>query len=127
MLGDRFQTLPELPQHLDTASGQSSPRIHRPGVQKSQALQIGLQGRHFRADAVGELQRRLARLPAQLALAWCANNSNVSTVILGASKAQQLQENLQALELLPKLTPEVLAKIETVMQNRPEPPEDFTY
>ena len=48
----------------------------------------------------------------QLALAWCLTNPNVSTVILGASRVEQLKENLGALEVLPKLTEEVRAAIE---------------
>jgi voltage-dependent potassium channel beta subunit len=50
---------------------------------------------------------------AQLALAWAAHNPRVSSVITGASKVAQLQHNLGALALLDKLTPEVLARIET--------------
>jgi voltage-dependent potassium channel beta subunit len=49
---------------------------------------------------------------AQLAIAWCARNPRVSSVITGASKVSQLQSNLGALELLPKLTSEVLAQID---------------
>lgn len=49
---------------------------------------------------------------SRMAIAWCLLNRNVSTVILGASRVEQLQENLQALEVVPLLTPEVLAKIE---------------
>ncbi|MFN0202528.1 MAG: potassium channel beta subunit family protein [Bacteroidia bacterium] len=55
----------------------------------------------------------------QLALAWCVRNPNVSTVILGASKVSQLTENLKCLEIVPKLTPEVLEKIENILQNKP--------
>ncbi len=61
-----------------------------------------------------------ATLP-QLAIAWCAKNPTVSTVILGASKVAQLQENIAALELLPKLTGEILARVEAILQNKPEP------
>jgi voltage-dependent potassium channel beta subunit len=57
-----------------------------------------------------------------LALAWCLKNPRVSTVILGASRLSQLVDNLQALEAVPKLTPEVMAAIEAVMQNRPAGP-----
>lgn len=57
---------------------------------------------------------------AQLALAWCLANPNVSTVITGASRAQQVTENMKALDVLPKLTPEVLDRIETVLDNKPE-------
>lgn len=49
---------------------------------------------------------------AQLALAWCASNPNVSTVILGASKVSQLEENLGALDVLPKLEGDVLVRID---------------
>ena len=50
---------------------------------------------------------------AQLAIAWVASNPRVSTVITGASKVSQLQSNLGALALLDKLTPEVMAHIDT--------------
>jgi len=53
---------------------------------------------------------------AQLALAWVAKNPCVSTVITGASRVSQLQANLGALELLDKLTPEVLARIDAITQ-----------
>jgi len=51
---------------------------------------------------------------AQLAIAWAAKNPRVSTVITGASSLAQLQSNLGAVALLPKLTPEVLARIDAV-------------
>ncbi|KAJ7598065.1 NADP-dependent oxidoreductase domain-containing protein [Mycena floridula] len=57
-----------------------------------------------------------------LALAWVAKNPNTSTVILGATSPDQILENLKALELLPKLTPEVMKSIENVLDNAPEPP-----
>ena len=51
---------------------------------------------------------------SQLSIAWAAHNPRVSTVIMGASKLSQLQENLGALAVLPKLTPEVMARIEQI-------------
>ena len=60
---------------------------------------------------------------AQLSIAWCLNNSNVSTVILGASKPQQLKENFVALKLLPKLTEKILQEIDKVADNKPVLPE----
>jgi aryl-alcohol dehydrogenase-like predicted oxidoreductase len=51
---------------------------------------------------------------AQLAIAWVASNPRVSSVITGASKLSQLQDNLGALALLPKLTPEVKARIDEI-------------
>ncbi|KAG1730666.1 NADP-dependent oxidoreductase domain-containing protein [Suillus paluster] len=56
-----------------------------------------------------------------LALAWIAKNPNTSTVILGASKPEQVVDNLKALDVIPKLTPEILDKIETILQNKPAP------
>ena len=56
----------------------------------------------------------------QLALAWVAKvNPYTSTVILGASKPEQVIENLGAIDVLPKLTPEILEKIEKVLDNKP--------
>jgi voltage-dependent potassium channel beta subunit len=57
---------------------------------------------------------------AQLGLAWCLKNPNVSTVITGASRPQQVTENMKALDVLPKLTPEVIDRIEAVLDNKPE-------
>lgn len=58
-----------------------------------------------------------------LALAWCLKNENVSTVILGASKTSQLEENLKAAEVKSKLTPEVMEKIESILENKPQHPQ----
>jgi voltage-dependent potassium channel beta subunit len=67
--------------------------------------------------AVAQLEPIAAELGgslAQLALAWVASNPRVSSVIMGASRIDQLQANLGALALLEKLTPEVKARIEAV-------------
>ena len=60
---------------------------------------------------------------ATLSIAWCLANPNVTTAILGATKKEQLQENLKALDVLPLLSPEVLHRIEDVMQTKPRLPE----
>ncbi|KAI0778834.1 Aldo/keto reductase [Trametes elegans] len=60
-----------------------------------------------------------------LALAWVAVNPNTSTVILGASKPEQIADNLKALDVIPKLTPEVLEKIEKILDNKPSPFSSF--
>jgi voltage-dependent potassium channel beta subunit len=68
-------------------------------------------------EAVAKLEpiaRDLGGNLAQLAIAWVNHNPNVSTVILGASKISQLKDNLGALALTPKLTPEVLARIDEI-------------
>ena len=55
-----------------------------------------------------------------LALAWCLKNPHVSTVILGASKVEQIQENLKTFDALPKLTADVMEQIEAIVQNKPK-------
>jgi voltage-dependent potassium channel beta subunit len=57
---------------------------------------------------------------AQMSLAWCLSNPHVSSVITGASRAEQVAENMKALAIAPKLTPDVLERIEKVLDNRPE-------
>ena len=57
---------------------------------------------------------------AQLAIAWCLKNPRVSTVILGASSLEQLDENLGALEVKERLNPTILKRIEEILQNKPE-------
>ena len=52
---------------------------------------------------------------AQLSIAWCAANPNVTTVITGASKVEQVHENLKALDVIERLTPEIMAEIDSVM------------
>ena len=52
---------------------------------------------------------------AQLAIAWCVKNPHVSTVITGASRASQVAENLKALDVVPRLTPEVMARVEAAL------------
>ena len=53
---------------------------------------------------------------AQLAIAWCARNPNVSTVITGASKVEQVRENMGALEVLPRLTDDVMQRIDDAVE-----------
>lgn len=53
---------------------------------------------------------------AQLAIAWCLKNPHVSTVITGASRVGQVDENLKAIDVVPKLAPEVMARIDAALQ-----------
>ncbi|KAJ6967411.1 hypothetical protein NC652_004841 [Populus alba x Populus x berolinensis] len=62
---------------------------------------------------------------SQLAIAWCAANPNVSSVITGATKESQIQENMKAVEVIPLLTPAVMEKIEAVVQSKPKRPDSF--
>jgi aryl-alcohol dehydrogenase-like predicted oxidoreductase len=58
-----------------------------------------------------------------LSIAWTIKNPNVTTAILGATKKEQLLENLKALDVLPKLTDEVMLKIDEIMESKPKLPE----
>lgn len=60
-----------------------------------------------------------------LALGWCLNNPNVSTVITGASKPDQVRENMKAIDAAEKLSDDLLEKVEEILDNSPEPVEDF--
>lgn len=71
------------------------------------------------------IAERLGYKVSQLALAWAAKNPNVSTVILGATKVEQLVDNIKALELVDKLTPEILEEIEKVLDNKPAQPNSW--
>jgi voltage-dependent potassium channel beta subunit len=62
---------------------------------------------------------------AQLALAWCLKNPNVSSVITGASRPEQLVENLKSGEAVERLTAGIMDRIETILGNAPAPEPDF--
>ena len=65
------------------------------------------------------IARDLGCTLAQLAIAWCLKNPNVSSVITGASRAAQLAENLKALDVSAALTPEVMARIDAAIAGEP--------
>ncbi|VVC74734.1 L-glyceraldehyde 3-phosphate reductase [Aquicella siphonis] len=65
---------------------------------------------------LGVLAQDLGCTLSQLSIAWCLHNPNVSTVITGATKMEQLTENMGAIEVKPKLTPEVMKKIDAIMK-----------
>ena len=90
-----------------------------------------------------KIAEELGGTVAQLSLAWyvhftlievaariltfsrCVMNPNVSTVILGATKVAQIEDNCKAMKLLPKITPEIMQKIEDVLANKPTPPATY--
>lgn len=72
-----------------------------------------------------EVAEKLGGSVGQLSLAWCVKNPNVSTVILGATKIEQIRDNCKAMELVPKLTPEVMEEIEKILDNKPNAPNAF--
>ena len=66
-----------------------------------------------------KLSQELGISLVSLALCWCLHNPNVSSVILGASKVAQLEENLKCTDSMSKLTPDVITRIEAILQNKP--------
>jgi len=76
-------------------------------------------------DKVAQLEKIAKKLGLSLpvlAITWCLKNENVSTVMLGASKLSQLEENFKAIEAKTKLTPEVMDEIEKALNNKPVHP-----
>jgi voltage-dependent potassium channel beta subunit len=69
--------------------------------------------------------RGLGGTMAQLAIAWCLKNPRVSTVITGASRPEQVRENMGAADVASRLTPQIVAQIESVLDNRPKAEFDF--
>lgn len=67
-----------------------------------------------------KIAEKLGGTATHLALAWAAKNPNVSTVILGATKVEQIKDNIKALPLIDKLTPEIMEEIEAVLDNKPK-------
>lgn len=110
------------------ASGILSGKYTNSGVEGTRLGMKGLEWLKDRTLAQDRMEKALAlqslanslNVPlAQLAIAWCLKNQNVSTVILGASKTEQLQQNLKALDAVQVLTDEVLAKIEDIVKTKP--------
>ncbi len=111
------------------ASGILSGKYTNSGVEGTRLGMAGLEwlkdrtlaeDRMEKAAKLQQLANQLEVSLAKLSIAWCLKNPNVSTVILGASKVPQLQENLQVLEVLPLLTEDVLTKIEEIVGNKPK-------
>lgn len=78
-----------------------------------------------KTEKLQNVAKRLETTLPEMAIAWCLKNPNVSTVILGASKKEQLVQNLKALDVVPRLNEEVLAEIEAIVANRPATPVDW--
>ncbi|MFY9925939.1 MAG: aldo/keto reductase [Opitutaceae bacterium] len=78
--------------------------LRKPGVEKRLAA----------VPKLAAIAKELGTSLPCLAIAWCLKNPNVSTVILGASRVEQLAENLGSLDILEKLTPQVMNEIDAI-------------
>ena len=112
-----------------TYSGGTVPDGSRLSLKEYQWLKdikLGKMDQIEKTDKLKPIAAKLGCSLAQLAIAWCLLNQNVSTVILGATSVEQLNENLDALPLVPKLTAEIVAEIEAVVQTKPAADRIFT-
>ena len=93
------------------------PPDSRGAIQRMQFLVADLTDRKKNAAVaqVGDVAKDLGCTTAQLALAWCLRNKRVSTVITGASRVSQVEENLKASDIVSKLTPAVLERIDGIV------------
>jgi len=69
---------------------------------------------------LAELAKELGCTQAQLALAWVIYNKDVSCALFGASSLAQVDDNMKAIDIYKKLTPEILERIEKILETRPE-------
>ena len=78
-----------------------------------------------KAIALEKLADQAGMSLTHMSLLWCLEYPNVSTVILGASKLEQLENNLKALDHKAKMTPDLVAEIEKIVDNKPAEPQTF--
>jgi len=92
-------------------------RLGAPGMEWLRDLVLKQPGIEKKLAAVPQLVANATELGTslpRLAIAWCLKNPHVSTVILGASRVEQLRENLGALDVLEQLTPAVLKRLNAI-------------
>ncbi len=85
----------------------------------------GKKGEFEKTKKLSDLASELGVPMALLALAWCLKNPNVSTVITGATKVEQVVQNMKSLDVVAKLSNDVMLKIEKILENKPEPDDDW--
>ncbi len=90
------------------------------GWLRDQVLNDEGKRRIVKVQQLARVAQELSCSLAQLALAWCLKNPNVSTVITGASKPEQVVENMKALAVVDRLTPDVMDQIEAILDNKPK-------
>ncbi|UCG50988.1 MAG: aldo/keto reductase [Candidatus Latescibacterota bacterium] len=95
------------------------------GWLRGMVLGENAQERIDKVKALEPIAKELGCTLAQLALAWCLKNPNVSTVITGATTGDQVKENMKSLGVVEGLTDDVMEQIEGVFHNKPTPPPDW--
>ncbi|HEX7415005.1 MAG TPA: aldo/keto reductase [Bacteroidia bacterium] len=99
-------------------------RINAKGMEwlKENIIGEAAKWKHEKVKALKTIADDLGVKLNHLSIAWVLKNPNVSTAILGASKTEQLTDNLKALDVVPKLTTEVMERIDTILGNKPTAP-----
>ena len=99
-------------------------RIYRPGMEWLKELIVGEHNawKHEKIKRLKTVADDLGTNLSRLSIAWVLKNPTISTAILGASKVEQLEDTLKSVEILPKLTNEVMERIEGIMDNKPKMP-----
>ena len=87
--------------------------------------QVLLEDRIEKVRQLGEVADDLGCTTAQLALAWCLQNPHVSTVITGASKPHQVEENMEAMAVADQITDDIQERIESILDNAPASAPNF--
>ncbi len=102
-------------------------RVNLPGYEwlRDQMQSEAGKARLVKVKALAKLAADNGLPVHHLALLWCLQNPRVSTVILGASRKAQLQDNLSALDAKSKMTPDVLAAVEAIVQTKPDLPQRY--
>jgi voltage-dependent potassium channel beta subunit len=77
-----------------------------------------------KVNALEPITKELDSTLSQLALAWCVKNPFVSTVITGASRVEQVHENMKAADVIEKITPEIMARIDEIFEIKKDEDDD---
>jgi voltage-dependent potassium channel beta subunit len=102
-------------------------RLSKPGLEWLKDIYLGqnVDSLNARLKKLQNISQDLGMTLPQLGVAWCLKNKNVSSVILGASRPEQLSETLKAEALSIKLTPEIMTSIDAALENVPVPERIF--
>jgi aryl-alcohol dehydrogenase-like predicted oxidoreductase len=94
-------------------------RVNLPGYEWLRERLLSDEGQQQLAAVreLAEIAEELGTTLPRMAIAWCLKNPNVSTVITGASRPEQIVENMQAADVVPQLTDDVIARIDSVSKS----------
>ena len=100
-------------------------RLSLPGYEWLRDMLMGEDNKLEQIAQLNQLAQQLGMPLHHLALNWCLRNPNVSSVILGVSKLEQLEDNLQALQHSSSLNQQIWQKVDEILDNKPAGPERF--